>query len=109
MKPRLLYTLAAGGYITSVLKDLFCVPRPYSPPLVRLAVGNHALEYGFPSTHSTNSISMALYFAAILWRGSTGELGMLKILELIGLGIVALTVVWSRLYCGMVRLSTVIP
>lgn len=51
--PSLLYVLAAGGYVTSVLKDLFCVPRPYSPPLVRLSVGTHALEYGFPSTHST--------------------------------------------------------
>lgn len=45
---------------------------------------------------------MALYFAAILWRGSIGELGVIKIFELIGLAIVALTVVWSRLYCGMV-------
>jgi dihydrosphingosine 1-phosphate phosphatase len=28
------------------------------------AVGSHHLEYGFPSTHSTNSVSIALYFFA---------------------------------------------
>lgn len=29
-------------------------------------MGNHHLEYGFPSTHSTNSISIALYLYATL-------------------------------------------
>src|SRR5580693_4524932 len=31
-------------------------------------MGTHHLEYGFPSTHSTNSISMALYLYTLLLR-----------------------------------------
>lgn len=27
-----------------------------------LAIGSHHLEYGFPSSHSTNAVSMALFF-----------------------------------------------
>lgn len=61
----LINVLAFGVYLSSAIKDLFCVPRPYSPPVTRLTVGTHHLEYGFPSTHSTNSISIALYI--YLW------------------------------------------
>lgn len=61
----LINVLAFGVYLSSAIKDLFCVPRPYSPPVTRLTVGTHHLEYGFPSTHSTNSVSIALY--VYLW------------------------------------------
>ena len=33
-----------------------------------VAMGSHHLEYGFPSTHSTNSVSMALYMYSIIYR-----------------------------------------
>ncbi|KAH9164559.1 hypothetical protein EDB89DRAFT_409135 [Lactarius sanguifluus] len=61
---RLCYALAFGVYMSSYLEDLVCSPRPYAPPVVRLTVGNHHLEYGLPSTHSTNSTSMALFLGA---------------------------------------------
>ncbi|PWY98338.1 hypothetical protein BCV70DRAFT_202119 [Testicularia cyperi] len=61
----LINVLAFGVYFSSAIKDLFCVPRPYSPPVTRLTIGTHHLEYGFPSTHSTNSVSIALYI--YLW------------------------------------------
>ncbi|ORY87501.1 phosphatidic acid phosphatase type 2/haloperoxidase [Leucosporidium creatinivorum] len=96
----LLYVLAAGGYLTSVLKDLFCVPRPFSPPLVRLSVGNHALEYGFPSTHSTTTVSMALYFGELLWRHNPGH-SILNTLVYLALTIITVSVVFGRLYTGM--------
>lgn len=32
------------------------------------AIGTHHLEYGFPSTHSTNSVSIALFFFTLLHR-----------------------------------------
>jgi len=68
----------------SLLKDLVCSPRPYAPPVTRLsteqtisssvprlisnlAIGNHHLEYGFPSTHSANSVSMALFLGTHLY------------------------------------------
>ena len=77
------YVLACGVYLSSFLKDMVCSPRPYAPPVARLckgqtissyvprlisrlAVGNHHLEYGFPSTHSANCVSMALFLGAHL-------------------------------------------
>ncbi|KAF5351029.1 hypothetical protein D9756_008418 [Leucocoprinus leucothites] len=60
----LLMVLAMGVYCSSVVKDLFCSPRPFSPPVTRLTMGSHHLEYGFPSTHSTNSVSIALFLFA---------------------------------------------
>ena len=37
-------------------------------PAISLAMGSHHLEYGFPSTHSTNSISIALFLFSIFCR-----------------------------------------
>ena len=142
--------LAATGYLTSVLKDLCCIPRPYSPPVTRLSVGNHALEaschspwsarrasqltlpipsllkrahsllplspylspifaisqYGFPSTHSANSISMALYFAELVYRHHS-SLSALSAAAYAFLGVMAFSVVFGRLYCGMHSLTDV--
>ncbi|KAH9047522.1 hypothetical protein EDB83DRAFT_2523175 [Lactarius deliciosus] len=56
--------LTFGVNMSSYLKDLVCSPRPYAPPVVRLTVGNHHLEYGVPSTHSTNATPMALFLGA---------------------------------------------
>ncbi|TFY75702.1 hypothetical protein EWM64_g8311 [Hericium alpestre] len=53
-----------GVYSSSFVKDLVCSPRPIAPPVTRLTVGSHHLEYGFPSTHTTNSTSMALFLLA---------------------------------------------
>ncbi|OBZ77993.1 hypothetical protein A0H81_02684 [Grifola frondosa] len=64
----LLLVLASGVYFSSFVKDLLCSPRPFAPPVTRLTIGNHHLEYGFPSTHSTNSVSIALYLYSILQR-----------------------------------------
>jgi len=64
----LLFVLSLGVYLSSFLKDLICSPRPFSPPVARLTIGSHHLEYGFPSTHSTNSVSIALFFFTILYR-----------------------------------------
>lgn len=80
------------------MKDFVCSPRPLAPPVMRLseylaihplstyisncykelsgtdrtfvALGNHHLEYGFPSTHSTNSVSIALFFWGYLHASS---------------------------------------
>lgn len=64
----LLMVLALGVYVASFVKDLVCAPRPFAPPVARLTMGNHHLEYGFPSTHSTNSVSIALFFFQLLHR-----------------------------------------
>ncbi|KAI0687708.1 hypothetical protein BC835DRAFT_1286229 [Cytidiella melzeri] len=64
----LIIVLSLGVYVTSFVKDSVCSPRPFSPPVTRLTIGSHHLEYGFPSTHCTNSVSMALYFFTVLRR-----------------------------------------
>ncbi|KAI0777323.1 PAP2-domain-containing protein [Trametes elegans] len=64
----LLLMLAFGVYVTSFMKDLFCCPRPFAPPVTRLTLGSHHLEYGFPSTHSTNSVSIALFLYTLVQR-----------------------------------------
>ncbi|EKM56390.1 uncharacterized protein PHACADRAFT_253476 [Phanerochaete carnosa HHB-10118-sp] len=64
----LIFVLALGVYASSVIKDLMCSPRPFAPPVTRITISTHHLEYGFPSTHSTNSVSIALFFFAIVHR-----------------------------------------
>ncbi|GAA5898390.1 phosphatase PAP2 family protein [Sporobolomyces salmoneus] len=97
----LLYVLAAGGYVTSVLKDAFCVPRPFSPPVHRLSVGSHALEYGFPSTHSSNALSMAFFFGELLLRRNWNGNWIINLLGVIALIGFAWSITFGRLYTGM--------
>lgn len=99
----LINVLAFGVYLSSAIKDLFCVPRPYSPPVTRLTVGTHHLEYGFPSTHSTNSVSIALYI--YLYIRKTREIADSGIFDSwlwqAGLLFYATSVVYGRIYAGM--------
>lgn len=104
----LINVLAFGVYLSSAIKDLFCVPRPYSPPVTRLTVGTHHLEYGFPSTHSTNSVSIALY--VYLWvrnmraavpLDAAGSSIFDSWLWEAGLLFYAVSVVYGRIYAGM--------
>ncbi|KAK0463115.1 phosphatidic acid phosphatase type 2/haloperoxidase [Desarmillaria tabescens] len=86
----LLMILALGGYASSSLKDLFCSPRPFSPPVTRLTLQDHHLEYGFPSTHTTQSSSIALYFLLHVPPAYRPYLF-----------IYAFTIIFGRLYTGM--------
>ena len=123
---RLLTVLALGVYCASVVKDLFCSPRPFAPPVTRLsalisispvsylltlhaAIGLHHLEYGFPSTHSTNSVSIALFFFAQVYDLTYPPLSsseavftplVFSILSGI-LAIYAFSIVFGRLYTAM--------
>ena len=94
-------TLAAGVFFTGFIKDFLCLPRPLSPPLQRITMsGSAALEYGFPSTHSTNAVSSAIY-ALFLLRENNSEPTTLN-LCLQGLCyFYAVSIMLGRLYCGM--------
>ncbi|KAH9047514.1 hypothetical protein EDB83DRAFT_2677071 [Lactarius deliciosus] len=98
----LYYALAFGVYMSSYLKDLVC-SRPYAPPVVRLTVGNHHLEYGLPSTYSTNSTSMALFLCAHVY--DLRRLGSLSTAAfatwVVVLFIYVFSIVVGRLYTGM--------
>ncbi|GAA6043883.1 hypothetical protein JCM8097_004283 [Rhodosporidiobolus ruineniae] len=103
----LLYVLAAGNYATSALKDALSVPRPLSPPVVRLSVGTHALEYGFPSTHSSNAVSMAFFFSESLLTRNTGAWAWLNPVGILAAAFFAWSVAFGRLYTGMHSMADV--
>ncbi|KAF4549197.1 Dihydrosphingosine 1-phosphate phosphatase-like protein [Elsinoe fawcettii] len=63
--------------------------------------GSAALEYGFPSTHSTNAVSVALY---LIYGISSGELPVadsIRTASLIACYWYATSIIIGRLYCGM--------
>ncbi|OAA57443.1 sphingosine-1-phosphate phosphohydrolase [Niveomyces insectorum RCEF 264] len=96
----IVHVLASGVFFSGFVKDLCSLPRPLSPPLQRITMSDSvALEYGFPSTHSTNAVSVAVY--AVLQLGvSDFAPGTTRLLELVGY-FYALSIVVGRLYCGM--------
>ncbi|THH18859.1 hypothetical protein EW146_g2215 [Bondarzewia mesenterica] len=99
----LVYALGLGVYSASFLKDLACSPRPYAPPVTRLTIGLHHLEYGFPSTHTTNGVSMALFLLAhahsLLSSETIGPQAFAACTSL--LIFYVFSIVGGRLYTGM--------
>jgi len=69
-----------------------------------LAIGQHHLEYGFPSTHTTNCISIVLYLHTLLLRVEDISPVVLHVAQAF-LVIYAITIVYGRLYCGMHSLT----
>lgn len=98
----LVHILAEGVFFTGFIKDMVSLPRPLSPPLHRITMsGSAALEYGFPSTHSTNAVSVAVY-AVLCLRSADNTLAPTTKLALELLGyFYAASIVIGRLYCGM--------
>ena len=105
----LVHMLGFGVYLTGVVKDLVCLPRPLSPPLQRITMsGSAALEYGFPSTHTANAVSAAMYF---LYRlGLSRDYWSPTSYKLLSLGCYsyATSITLGRVYCGMHGLFDVI-
>ncbi|CAG8486033.1 8639_t:CDS:2 [Cetraspora pellucida] len=73
--------------------------RPLSPPIRRLSTGTHHLEYGFPSTHTTNAVSIALYLLTNIYDVESNN--MLKFVGTICLIFYCLSVVAGRIYCDV--------
>ncbi|KAH8816248.1 sphingosine-1-phosphate phosphohydrolase-like protein [Xylogone sp. PMI_703] len=98
----MVHILASGVFFTGFIKDMFSLPRPLSPPLQRITMsGSAALEYGFPSTHSANAVSVATYALFTLYSPDSQLTPSTK-LFLEGLSyFYAFSIVLGRLYCGM--------
>ncbi|KAL5594002.1 hypothetical protein BROUX41_001055 [Berkeleyomyces rouxiae] len=98
----LVHMLAGGVFFSGFIKDLLSLPRPLSPPLQRITMsGSAALEYGFPSTHSTNALSVAVYSLLTLWSPENSFSNSTSLaLELLCY-LYAVSIVIGRLYCGM--------
>ncbi|CZR51854.1 related to sphingoid base-phosphate phosphatase [Phialocephala subalpina] len=98
----MVHILASGVFFTGFLKDMFSLPRPLSPPLQRITMsGSAALEYGFPSTHSANAVSVAVYALFTIHSPDCQLQESTKlILEVVSYSY-AFSIVLGRLYCGM--------
>ncbi|KAK8038738.1 PAP2 superfamily protein [Apiospora rasikravindrae] len=94
--------LALGVFFTGFIKDFFSLPRPLSPPLQRITMsGSAALEYGFPSTHSANAVSVAVYGLLCLHSPDNLMPPNIKLgLEILSY-FYAASIIFGRLYCGM--------
>ncbi|OOF93130.1 hypothetical protein ASPCADRAFT_209748 [Aspergillus carbonarius ITEM 5010] len=105
----MVHLLASGVFFSGFIKDLLCLPRPLSPPLQRITMsGSAALEYGFPSTHSTNAVSVAVYALSLL-NSPESTLGPQANFILQGITyLYVISIVLGRLYCGMHGFSDVI-
>ena len=100
--PRLVHVLAAGVFFSGFVKDLLCLPRPLSPPLQRITMsGSASLEYGFPSTHSTNAVSVAVYGLLILQYDPPDISDTASVLLKITCFLYASSIILGRVYCGM--------
>lgn len=62
--------------------------------------GSAALEYGFPSTHSTNAIAVTIYCLAYL-RAVTDMNPTLRLSLQLLAWVYGVTIILGRLYCGM--------
>lgn len=98
----LVHILALGVFWTGFIKDFYSLPRPLSPPLHRITMsGSAALEYGFPSTHSANAVSVAVYGLLLLKSPENTLPPTMKFfLECLSY-FYAASIVFGRLYCGM--------
>ena len=98
----LVHMLAMGVYSSGFAKDMVCLPRPLSPPLQRITMsGSTALEYGFPSTHTTNAVSVALFCLHKLYLSRDAYSDTAYTLLCIGCCSYALSITLGRMYCGM--------
>ncbi|KCV70740.1 hypothetical protein H696_03091 [Fonticula alba] len=111
-------------YVCNFIKDILCLPRPISPPVVRLDSGQgYSREYGFPSAHSINALNMPLY-AVLYWVAhaslsidGSGEYSLSAGVDSLGwlpVGLATLasltftlTIGASRIYTGMHSLTDV--
>lgn len=98
----MVHILATGVFFTGFIKDMLSLPRPLSPPLHRITMsGSAALEYGFPSTHSANAVSVAVYTLFTIHSPECQLQDSTKlILEVLSYAY-AFSIILGRLYCGM--------
>lgn len=98
----MVHILASGVFFSGFLKDMWCLPRPLSPPLNRITMSHTAaLEYGFPSTHSTNAVSVAVYALFMLLSPEKSVPATVKLPLEVASCFYATSIILGRLYCGM--------
>jgi membrane-associated phospholipid phosphatase len=103
--------LCLGVYVTGFIKDLLALPRPGKSVEKLSLTKSVTLEYGFPSTHSANAVSIALatlYFTWYSWL-PLGFVSMTGAYIISAIVLVqAVLVCYSRIYCGMHSITDVV-
>ncbi|CUS24648.1 LAQU0S18e01068g1_1 [Lachancea quebecensis] len=97
----LVYILGYSIYLSGFLKDYWCLPRPKSPPLTRVALSPYTTkEYGAPSSHTANATGVTLL---LLWYVSCLEnvTTLWKLAAIAGALFYYFTLTLGRIYCGM--------
>ncbi|KIN01283.1 hypothetical protein OIDMADRAFT_54416 [Oidiodendron maius Zn] len=98
----MVHILASGVFFTGFIKDMLSLPRPLSPPLQRITMsGSAALEYGFPSTHSANAVSVAVYTLFAIHSPDCEMHDTTKLILEVVSYFYAFSIILGRLYCGM--------
>ncbi|PVU93136.1 hypothetical protein BB561_003444 [Smittium simulii] len=96
-----LFIVSATGW----LKDYVSTDRPNSPPLERLSFNkSHAIEFGFPSTHSAYVFGSAIYLSTLISQYDIlNQYGIHynHISLYLAIWFFALSVLIGRIYCGM--------
>jgi len=67
-----LFVVNVGLYVGNVMKDVFCLPRPdnvWRPAGATAQDSTGLKDYGFPSTHTMNSISNSLFALMYYYTG----------------------------------------
>ena len=89
-------------YIGQGTKDLIKMPRPQTPPVIKLEE-KYLLEYGFPSTHSMAAMSISFTIISLIFNYTEVRVNYedYKVLLLICAIISCFLVSLSRVYLGM--------
>uniref|UniRef100_A0A7N0UTL7 Phosphatidic acid phosphatase type 2/haloperoxidase domain-containing protein n=1 Tax=Kalanchoe fedtschenkoi TaxID=63787 RepID=A0A7N0UTL7_KALFE len=104
--------MAFCDYSGNCIKDIISAPRPNSPPVRRLTFTKdeveNAMEYGFPSSHTLNTVCLSgylLHYVISYNRGGdpfTDLVGYIVVCLLVGL------IGFGRMYLGMHSLIDII-
>ncbi|SMN22836.1 similar to Saccharomyces cerevisiae YJL134W LCB3 Long-chain base-1-phosphate phosphatase with specificity for dihydrosphingosine-1-phosphate [Maudiozyma saulgeensis] len=95
------YIIGYSIYLSGLLKDYLCLPRPRSPPVHRITLSEYtAKEYGAPSSHTANAIGVSLLILQWAFTSNTVTLNQKIILTILAI-VYCLTLTIGRIYCGM--------
>eukprot|EP00732_Lithocolla_globosa_P005680 Lithocolla_globosa_v1_NODE_6045_length_1144_cov_7.490358.p1 type:complete len:338 gc:universal NODE_6045_length_1144_cov_7.490358:1104-91(-) len=100
------FIAGSGMYSCNFAKDLFCLPRPHSPA-VQLS-DSHNKEYGFPSSHTVNSLGLPLWSIMYFFyhhQNASNDLYWWVVFAGIWF---CVSISFSRMYCGMHGLTDVV-
>uniref|UniRef100_A0A0C9RHC4 TSA: Wollemia nobilis Ref_Wollemi_Transcript_22202_1546 transcribed RNA sequence n=1 Tax=Wollemia nobilis TaxID=56998 RepID=A0A0C9RHC4_9CONI len=104
--------MAFCDYTGNCVKDVVSAPRPQSPPVRRLTTTEHekenALEYGFPSSHTLNTIVLSGYLLYYVISNNYIDEYVQKTVASLLFVILIFLVGLGRIYLGMHTLIDIV-